>query len=256
MDAPAPIVALTNGSPQSWAVLNAIASEFGPFPVLTEEPEPRRDLILRRMRRQGVVPVAGQILFVLLQKLIASRSGARVQEIIRHYRLVTTPDPACPVHEIGSVNSDACRSALVAFKPHVVIVYGTRIIGRATLGCVAAPFVNLHSGINPAYRGQAGGYWARAMGDIGNVGVTVHLVDSGVDTGAVLYQERVNPAPRDNFSTIFWLQAAALRSPAVRAVGDALAGKLQPFAPDLPSRQFYHPTLWFYLWAGLSRGAW
>lgn len=256
MDAPSRIVALTNGSPQSWAVVNAIASEFGPFPVLTEGPEPRRQLILRRIRRQGVVPVVGQILFVLLQRLIASRSGARVREIIGHYRLATTPDPACSVHEIGSVNSAACRSALVACDPEVVIVYGTRIIGRETLGCVEAPFVNLHSGINPAYRGQAGGYWARAMGDTGNVGVTVHLVDSGVDTGTILYQERVDPAPRDNFSTLFWLQAAALRAPAIRAVRDALAGRLRPVTPDLPSRQFYHPTIWFYLWAGLTRGAW
>ena len=43
---------------------------------------------------------------------------------------------------------------------------------------------------------------------------------------------------------------------AVKAVEDALAGKLNPVKVDLTSQQFYHPTLWFYLWTGLTKGVW
>jgi methionyl-tRNA formyltransferase len=141
-------------------------------------------------------------------------------------------------------------------KPDVVLVIGTRIIGKETLAAIAAPVINFHSGINPKYRGQAGGYWALAMGDAPNAGVTVHLVDEGVDTGAVLYQARFEATPQDNFLTYFYIQAAVARPLAVKAVEDALAGRLNPVKVDLPSQQFYHPTLWSYLWIGWTKGVW
>ena len=61
----------------------------------------------------------------------------------------------------------ACRAALAMLKPDVVLVIGTRIIGKQTLAGINVPVVNFHSGINPNYRGQAGGYWALASGECG-----------------------------------------------------------------------------------------
>ena len=54
----------------------------------------------------------------------------------------------------------------------------------------------------------------------------MHLVDEGVDTGGVLYQARIAPTLADNFPTYFYLQAAAARPLAVKAVEDALAGRI------------------------------
>jgi methionyl-tRNA formyltransferase len=250
------ITALTNGSPHSWVVLNALAAKFGPIHVLVEDPQPRGELIRRRMKKQGAFTVAGQIGFVFLQKLVARLSAARIREIIGTESIDPKPNPSCRITRVGSVNSEACRKALAESAPRVVVVFGTRIIGRETLNAIKLPLINFHSGINPAYRGQAGGYWALANGDPSNAGVTVHLVDAGVDTGEVLYQAPFTATRRDNFTTYFWLQAAAIRPLAVRAVGDALQGRLKPFRPPLPSRQWYHPTLWFYLWTGLTRGVW
>lgn len=116
--------------------------------------------------------------------------------------------------------------------------------------------MNLHSGITPKYRGQAGGYWALAKGDPDHAGVTIHLVDAGVDTGDVLYQAGFRAGKHDNFSTYFYLQAAVFRPLAVKAIEDALRGELQPFKPSLPSEQFHHPTLWGHLWTGLTKGVW
>ncbi len=141
-------------------------------------------------------------------------------------------------------------------KPDVVLVIGTRIIGTETLESISVPVINFHSGINPKYCGQAGGYWALACGDPENAGVTVHLVDEGVDTGAVLYQARFTAGPKDNFITYFYIQAAIARPLAIKAVEDALSGKLRPVKVDLPSQQFYHPTLWFYLRTAWTRGVW
>lgn len=250
------IAVLTVPSPQSWIIVNALVKHFGPVTVVAEERESKLALIRKRMRRQGMVTVLGQIGFVLVQRLLATRSRKRIGEIITEYGIDPHPNTACEMVRVGSVNSDACRAALARLKPDVVLVIGTRIIGRETLAGIAAPVINFHSGINPKYRGQAGGYWALAMGDSDNAGVTVHLVDEGVDTGAVLYQARFQATARDDFLTYFFIQAAVARPLAIMAVEDALAGRLKPVKIDLPSQQFYHPTLWFYLWTGWTKGVW
>ena len=40
------------------------------------------------------------------------------------------------------------------------------------------------------------------------------------------------------------------------AARDAIAGTLKPQQIDLPSQLWSHPTIWFYIRAGLQRGAW
>lgn len=252
----ATIAAITNGSPHSWIILNALAERFGPITVLTEEKEPRSEQFRRRFRRHGFVTVAGQVGFLFLHQVIARASRARIRAIIDEHGLDPAPNPACEVVRVDSVNSQACRDALARLQPEVVIVFGTRIIGKETLSAIQVPLMNLHSGITPKYRGQAGGYWALASGDPDHAGVTVHLVDAGVDTGDVIYQARFEPGRRDNFATYFYLQAAAFRSIAVRAVEDALRGDLKPFRPSLPSVLWHHPTLWAYLTRGLQVGIW
>ena len=57
------------------------------------------------------------------------------------------------------------------------------MLRRPLLEACGCPVVNYHSGINPAYRGINGGYFALANGEPEHFGVTLHLVDLGVDTG-------------------------------------------------------------------------
>ena len=155
-----------------------------------------------------------------------------------------------------SVNSEECRKLLKALTPGVVAVYGTRLLSRATLRAVDAPFINYHAGINPKYRGQHPGYWALASGDIENAGVTIHLVDEGVDTGSVLYQARVPFEEADNIATYQHVQAAFALPLFARALRDGLEGRLNPRTVELPSRQWFPPTLWRYLINGLTQKVW
>jgi hypothetical protein len=71
-----------------------------------------------------------------------------------------------------------------------------------------------------------------------------------------LYQARIRPTPADSFPTYFYLQAAAARPLAVKAMEDALAGELRTVPSAGPSTQYYHPTLWFYLWTAFTKGVW
>jgi folate-dependent phosphoribosylglycinamide formyltransferase PurN len=250
------IAVLTVPSPHAWIVINAIVERFGPVHVIAEDRQSKWELIRHRIKRQGVLTVLGQIGFVILQKFNEPRQQARIDAIVREMGLNPEPDPSCTIHQVRSVNSMACRAALAMVKPDVVLVMGTRMIKNETLAAIDVPLINSHAGWNPNYRGQAGGYWALASGDPDHAGVTVHLVDAGVDTGDILYQERFNATAEDSFPTYYYIQAGVARTLVIRAIEDALERRLRPFKSKSDSRQFYHPTLWGYLWTAFRRGVW
>lgn len=247
---------LSGGGALPWNMTNAVIERFGPVTVIEEDREPRAVMIRRRMRLLGPVAAAGQVAFTPVLLLLQRLGAARKAEIVAEAGLDAEPSRNCTLVRVPSVNSEACREALAAAAPKVILVFGTRMIRARTLACVDALFINYHAGINPLYRGMNGGYWALARGDAANAGVTVHLVDKGVDTGGILYTAPFEAGPRDTFVTYPYLQAAAGRGLVIRAAEDALAGHLTTHRSDFPSRQWFHPTLWQYLWAGLTRGVW
>ena len=256
MRAQTPIVALTAGGPHSWIMINVLRQRFGAFPVIVEDGEPESLLWKRRMRMLGPLKVASMQAARLPMKLTKRGTQRIIDDLIRSENLKPEPAEETEIIPVPSVNSDACRDALKAINPAAVFVVSTRMIGRKTLGATGAPFINYHSGINPAYRGMFGGYFALANGEPEHFGATVHLVDEGVDTGGILYQSRLEPKPGDNFHTYLWRLAAGSRDIVIEAMQDAIAGELAPVTVNLPSRQWFAPTLGGYVWAGVSRGIW
>ena len=71
------------------------------------------------------------------------------------------------------------------------------------------PVINTHAGLTPRHRGVHGGYWALAEGHPELVGTTVHLIDEGIDTGAVLGRAHFSPTRRDSVATYPYLHLAA-----------------------------------------------
>jgi methionyl-tRNA formyltransferase len=249
------LVLLTAQGALSRIVINGLAARIGALTVIAEEPESRSAVFRRRMRLLGPVHAAGQVALGFVLRLDPRRK-ARLASVLREHGLDTCLHPDVTVLSVPSVNSDICRDHLAKLAPAVVAVYGTRLLKRETLAAVPAPFINYHAGITPKYRGQDPAYWARATGDDENAGVTIHLVDEGVDTGAVLYQARVQFAPGDTIGTYQYVQAATAIPLFARAIEDALAGRLAPTQVDLPSMKWFPPTLWSYLATGLTRGVW
>lgn len=256
MAQPSNIVALTAGGPHAWIMINALRDRFGDFPIIVEEPEPASVFWKRRKRLLGPLKVASMQAARIPLKLTKRGTQKTIEGMIAAHGLQPEPAPDAPLINVPSINSDAARSALKAHNPKAVFVVSTRMIGKATLASTAAPFINYHSGINPAYRGMFGGYFALANGEPQHFGATVHVVDSGVDTGDILYQSHVAVQPEDNFHTYLWRMAAGSRDIVIKAMQDAVDGTLTPHTVDLPSKQYFAPTLGFYLKTGLLRGVW
>jgi len=257
------VLLLAGPGPSAWIVANALAREHADLTMIVEEREPRTVFLRRRVRKLGLPAVAGQVLFQLWGKIGARRAAGRVREIMESAGLDDRPmlQGIRPDHtqRVASANDPSVAFLIATAEPDVVVVNGTRILSRALLDLIAAipaPVLNIHAGITPAYRGVHGGYWARARGDMARCGVTVHQVDAGVDTGAVVAQAAIAPGPRDNFFSYPMLQMAAAVPLLLKAVRDARSGRLEPLPISGESRQYYHPTLWGYVATGLRHGVW
>lgn len=69
-----------------------------------------------------------------------------------------------------------------------------RILGATILNCYKDRVVNIHPSFLPEYPGKDS--ICRAFSDkCKTTGVTLHYVDSGVDTGKIIYQERIHIDP-------------------------------------------------------------
>lgn len=234
-------------------LFNALSARFTTS-LIYEEPPPLWQLLRARARRLGWTRVLGQVLFqVVIAWPLSFASRHRRNEILRGAG-ASTDAPDGPVATTISVNSGDLRARLNALRPQVVVISGTRILTGTTLEAVGMPVLNVHAGITPRYRGVHGAYWALVNRDQEHCGVTVHLVDAGIDTGGILYQSTIPPARRDNFTTYPVLQVVEGSRLLCQAVDDAINGRIHTVQGPDGSRRWYHPTLWQYLRYHITRG--
>ena len=237
-------------------VANYLHNALPNLVVITEDPPSRISIVRRRARRLGWITALGQVLFVVvLMPILRLQGHWRRREILSETGLDERPFKES--YSVSSVNSAETRNLLRDLDPVLVVVNGTRIISATVLQSVDCPFINLHAGITPLYRGVHGGYWALASGRPEEVGTTVHLIDQGIDTGTVLSRAYFDTSPRDSITTYPYLHLAA-GLPVLQSQID-LALKGEPLlavkeALREGSHLFTHPTVWGYLQEWWMRG--
>lgn len=96
----------------------------------------------------------------------------------------------------NDVNEPQIASYLHGLKPDLVIYsgYGSQIVGEPVLRA-AAPFLHVHSGWLPAYRGSTTLYYSWL--ETGTCGVSAFIMDSGIDTGPIIARKMFPPPPPD-----------------------------------------------------------
>jgi folate-dependent phosphoribosylglycinamide formyltransferase PurN len=254
--APKTVLVLASPGPSTNILYHALKDAFSIPEVILEQPLSKSDFLRRRVRKLGLSRVVGQVAFAsLVLPMLRCASRARVRDLLRQHNLCDAPITGIPVRRVPSVNSDETIALLRRLNPDLVVINGTRIIAQRILDSIPATFVNMHAGITPRYRGVHGGYWALVARDEEHCGVTVHLVDRGIDTGGILAQAVIRPLPEDNFVTYPILQVGAGLPLLKRVVREVLEGQLAATPePEGPSRLWVHPTLFEYLNYRLGRG--
>ncbi len=106
-------------------------------------------------------------------------------------------------------------------------VYYTQLFKGALLGAVAGPALNFHPSLLPRHRGVAPLIWAIAEGDE-MVGVSVHELTLGVDTGPLVLQRPLPVHPDDTGFELHMKAAALVRSTAAELLRALREGRPLP----------------------------
>ena len=243
------IVILGSKGTSTNIVFHSLNSEFGIYMAVIENKESLKTFLKRRIKKLGYLRVLGQILFqIIVVNILNFYSRKRKDQIIKDHGLNIAEIPENKKRIVNSVNSDATVKILQEVNPDLIIVNGTRIISERVLNCVNCKFINIHTGITPKYRGVHGMYWALINDDIENSGVTVHFVDTGIDTGKIIFQAKVTPRNKDNFVTYQFLQLSEGLKILKKAIEAYLNGNIETETGILDSYLWYHPTIWQYLY--------
>ena len=244
------IIILARDCDSTNVVYNYLKKYFQIDAVVFETPIPRKKQFLNRAKRLGYINAMSQVIFFLcIAPIIKRFSLKRKGQIFKQYDLDETGPPESIIKRIRYANTEEGRLVINELKPDLVIVNGTRIISKKTLESVKATFVNIHTGITPAFRGVHGGYWAVANGKKNLFGTTVHYVDTGVDTGGIIDQVFVDPPKQDNFYTYPYLQYATVLPVLKNVIQSFVDGNKPPTKMPVTSESelWFHPTVFQWL---------
>ncbi len=143
-------------------------------------------------------------------------SGSKIVGVFRHDRVkyprfirwckdIINPDidynyiKSYNLHEIkaNSANSESFRKQLLKLNPDIMIVASwSEKIEKKTFGMPKQATLNIHPSLLPKYRGP-NPYIQVIKNREKKTGVTIHLMDEGWDTGAILDQREVEILPTD-----------------------------------------------------------
>ena len=90
----------------------------------------------------------------------------------------------------GACNEPAEVVLMEAARPDVVLVFGTGILREPFLSAFEGRIINIHLGLSPYYRGAGTNFWPLVNREPEYVGATIHYLDAGIDTGAILAHAR------------------------------------------------------------------
>jgi len=92
-----------------------------------------------------------------------------------------------PVHRVADPNSPSFHQLLRQLAPDAVLNQSERLLKREVLSIPRIGFINRHASLLPEFRGRMACFRSHAA-ESPRYGVTIHIVDEGVDTGPILLQ--------------------------------------------------------------------
>ncbi len=250
------VVVMTAGGLNPTIVIRHLATCGFDLAVILENPESKGEITRRRARRLGWINATGQLGTMIAARLLRRLADRRIAELLDRNGLQRELPPTIPIHPVTSINAPETATLVEKLDPGAILLVSTRLMSARQLSAMPCPVINLHAGINPNYRGQMGGYWSLRENDPDNFGATLHLVDAGTDTGGTLYEVRTRPERGDFISTYPLLLTIASLDITRQSIEDALKDRLASKTPQGPSALRFPPTLWSWIWCGLTRRIW
>ncbi|HOM82773.1 MAG TPA: methionyl-tRNA formyltransferase [Armatimonadota bacterium] len=154
----------------------------------------------------------------------------------------TARELGLPLLQPAKVNDPEVVEQVQELAPDAIVVaaFG-QILRKPLLQIPAIGCVNIHASLLPQYRGGSPVQHALLAGER-VTGITIMLMDEGMDTGPILMQREVLISPEDTAGTLLDRLARVGADLLLEALPALAAGRLEP-TPQDASRATYAPNL-------------
>ena len=102
----------------------------------------------------------------------------------------------------ATLNTAETLERLRQARADTVVVYGTSLIRPLLIDAFPGRMINMHLGLSPYYRGTATNFYPLVNDEPEYVGVTIHHIDPGIDSGAIIHQDRPDITAEDMPHTV------------------------------------------------------
>jgi len=139
-------------------------------------------------------------------------------------------DKDLPVLQPERARDETFVAQVRQFRPDLIVVaaYG-QILPQPLLDVPRFGCLNVHTSLLPKYRGAAPIQWAILNGDP-ETGVTIMKMDAGLDTGAIVSEQRTPILSEDDSQTLHDRLAQIGGALLTKTIPDYVAGKITPQA--------------------------
>ncbi len=104
------------------------------------------------------------------------------------------------VFVVDNFNSAEALSIVKELQPDLIVLGGSRILKQPIITVPKIGILNAHPGMLPKYRGANVLLWSVYQND--PIGVTVHFIDKGIDTGKICEQKEIKIEKNDTVKSL------------------------------------------------------
>lgn len=105
---------------------------------------------------------------------------------------------------VRDVNDREVLKILIKKKPDLIVsVFFNQILEKKILKIPKIGAINIHPSYLPKYKGTSPIYWALVNGEK-SVGVSIHKIDEGVDTGPIFKRVKIKVEIEDTEDSLYW----------------------------------------------------
>ena len=196
------IILSANGTRQHY-LINQLAKHHEIAGVLVDDRYDTADRLGRLWRASSRNPLTFMNHVWLKARLIREETAEQEREEQAYRVNGVRPDlSGFDVQMSPNINDEASVAWVRGRKPEALVVFGTRLLKQPMMDVTPRRILNLHTGLSPYYRGGHCTFFCLYNEEPQFIGVTVHLIDPGIDSGNLVLTGRPTLNADDSVASI------------------------------------------------------
>lgn len=187
-------------------LINRLDDEFTVCGIVRQRSDRIRQRIISRIKQHGnPANFIRHVLIRLKLRQYEIQAIAYIQERFKDNQRGVEKGVDIAQIFTTDINEPAVVSFIKLHKPDLICVNGTKLLRQPLLELIDSVefgIINLHTGLSPYARGGNCNLYMLLERKPELVGITVHHIDKGIDSGDIIISCRPRFKPDDNYETI------------------------------------------------------